>query len=55
MDAIHGKYHVNLVYTNYHSPWRIVDDMGGAFAMGALGGGAWHAVRGAKNSPIVGF
>jgi len=34
-------------------PFRIFDDMGGAFAMGAIGGGVWHAVKGAKNSPIV--
>jgi import inner membrane translocase subunit TIM17 len=32
-------------------PYRIIDDMGGAFAMGAIGGSMWHAVRGAKNSP----
>lgn len=34
------------------SPWRILDDMGGAFAMGSIGGGIWHAAKGAKNSPI---
>lgn len=32
-------------------PWRIIDDFGGAFAMGAIGGGIWHAVKGYKNSP----
>eukprot|EP00475_Leptophrys_vorax_P003794 TRINITY_DN12217_c0_g2_i1.p1 TRINITY_DN12217_c0_g2~~TRINITY_DN12217_c0_g2_i1.p1 ORF type:complete len:282 (+),score=-27.73 TRINITY_DN12217_c0_g2_i1:69-914(+) len=32
-------------------PDRILDDVGGAFAMGALGGSAWHFIRGAKNSP----
>eukprot|EP00158_Paraphelidium_tribonemae_P001393 Partr_v1_DN24341_c1_g1_i6_m31701 putative mitochondrial import inner membrane, translocase subunit len=32
-------------------PWRILDDIGGAFAMGSIGGGIWHAVKGAKNSP----
>jgi len=32
-------------------PHRIVDDVGGAFAMGALGGSVWHGVKGAKNSP----
>jgi hypothetical protein len=32
-------------------PDRIIDDIGGAFAMGAVGGGAWHLVKGFKNSP----
>jgi import inner membrane translocase subunit TIM17 len=33
-------------------PWRIVDDVGGAFCMGAIGGGIWHSVRGARMAPI---
>jgi len=32
-------------------PYRILDDIGGAFAMGAFGGGIWHAAKGARNSP----
>lgn len=32
-------------------PDRILDDIGGAFGMGALGGGFWHMYRGLKNSP----
>lgn len=32
-------------------PHRIIDDAGGAFAMGAIGGSIWHFFRGAKNSP----
>jgi import inner membrane translocase subunit TIM17 len=32
-------------------PDRILDDIGGAFGMGALGGGMWHTYRGLKNSP----
>lgn len=32
-------------------PWRIPDDIGGAFAMGAIGGGIWNAGKGARNSP----
>lgn len=32
-------------------PDRILDDIGGAFGMGALGGGCWHMYRGLKNSP----
>ncbi|TST85777.1 Cysteine desulfurase, mitochondrial [Bagarius yarrelli] len=33
------------------SPWRIVDDCGGAFTMGAIGGGIFQAVKGFRNSP----
>jgi import inner membrane translocase subunit TIM17 len=32
-------------------PHRILDDVGGAYGMGAVGGGLWHALKGAKNSP----
>lgn len=32
-------------------PDRILDDIGGAFAMGAVGGGAWHLIKGMRNSP----
>ncbi|KAI9597668.1 mitochondrial inner membrane translocase subunit Tim17/Tim22/Tim23/peroxisomal protein PMP24 [Syncephalis fuscata] len=32
-------------------PWIILNDMGGAFAMGAIGGGIWHSVKGARNTP----
>ena len=32
-------------------PDRIIDDIGGAFAMGAVGGGVWHFIKGMKNSP----
>jgi len=32
-------------------PDRILDDVGGAFGMGAVGGGLWHTVKGIKNSP----
>lgn len=35
------------------SPWVILNDLGGAFVMGAVGGGIWHSVKGAKNSPRV--
>ncbi|XP_016393362.1 mitochondrial import inner membrane translocase subunit Tim17-A-like isoform X1 [Sinocyclocheilus rhinocerous] len=34
-----------------HPPWRIVDDCGGAFTMGAIGGGIFQAVKGFRNSP----
>uniref|UniRef100_J3LPT0 Uncharacterized protein n=1 Tax=Oryza brachyantha TaxID=4533 RepID=J3LPT0_ORYBR len=32
-------------------PDRILDDVGGAFAMGAVGGTAYHFIKGARNSP----
>mmetsp|Transcript_38629 Transcript_38629/g.104617 ORF Transcript_38629/g.104617 Transcript_38629/m.104617 type:complete len:203 (-) Transcript_38629:146-754(-) len=32
-------------------PDRIVEDLGGAFGMGAIGGFVWHYVKGARNSP----
>jgi len=32
-------------------PDRIVEDIGGAFGMGAVGGSLWHFVKGARNSP----
>ena len=32
-------------------PWRIVDDVGGAFAMGAVGGSVFHSVKGGWNAP----
>mmetsp|Transcript_40451 Transcript_40451/g.41266 ORF Transcript_40451/g.41266 Transcript_40451/m.41266 type:complete len:215 (+) Transcript_40451:161-805(+) len=32
-------------------PWRIVDDAGGAFAFGIVGGGIWNAIGGARNAP----
>lgn len=32
-------------------PCRIIDDFGGAFAMGAIGGSVWHGVKGYRNSP----
>ena len=32
-------------------PWRIVDDIGGAFCMGAIGGGIFHTIKGSINAP----
>lgn len=32
-------------------PWRIIDDVGGAFCMGAIGGGLWHTIKGARLAP----
>jgi len=30
-----------------------VDDCGGAFAMGAIGGGVFHSIKGFRNAPSV--
>ena len=32
-------------------PWRIIEDAGGAFAFGMVGGTVWHFVGGARNAP----
>uniref|UniRef100_A0A2K6G3B1 Mitochondrial import inner membrane translocase subunit TIM17 n=1 Tax=Propithecus coquereli TaxID=379532 RepID=A0A2K6G3B1_PROCO len=33
-------------------PWRIVDDCGGAFTMGVIGGGVFQAIKGFRNAPV---
>ncbi|XP_012732095.3 mitochondrial import inner membrane translocase subunit Tim17-A isoform X1 [Fundulus heteroclitus] len=38
-------------YSREPCPWRIVDDCGGAFTMGAIGGGIFQAVKGFRNAP----
>ncbi|XP_027463939.1 mitochondrial import inner membrane translocase subunit Tim17-B isoform X3 [Zalophus californianus] len=35
------------------SPWRIVDDCGGAFTMGVIGGGVFQAIKGFRNAPVA--
>ncbi len=32
-------------------PWRLVDDAGGAFVFGMVGGSIWHFVGGFRNAP----
>lgn len=34
-------------------PYVILNDFGGAFAMGAIGGTIWHGIKGARNAPRV--
>ena len=36
-------------------PWRIMDDVGGAFCMGAVGGSIFHTVKGGWNAPKGSF
>ncbi|KAK6176247.1 hypothetical protein SNE40_014565 [Patella caerulea] len=38
-------------YTRDPCPWRIVDDCGGAFSMGAIGGSLFHGIKGFRNAP----
>ncbi|CAG2110948.1 unnamed protein product, partial [Medioppia subpectinata] len=38
-------------YAREPCPWRIVDDCGGAFTMGAIGGSVFQAIRGFRNAP----
>ncbi|KAG8300607.1 Mitochondrial import inner membrane translocase subunit Tim17-B [Homalodisca vitripennis] len=38
-------------YTREPCPWRIVDDCGGAFTMGLIGGGLFQAIKGFRNAP----
>uniref|UniRef100_A0A8C8EM43 Mitochondrial import inner membrane translocase subunit Tim17-B n=2 Tax=Oncorhynchus TaxID=8016 RepID=A0A8C8EM43_ONCTS len=33
-------------------PWRIVDDCGGAFTMGTIGGGVFQSIKGFRNAPV---
>ncbi|XP_067408485.1 mitochondrial import inner membrane translocase subunit Tim17-B isoform X1 [Emydura macquarii macquarii] len=35
-----------------YGPWRIVDDCGGAFTMGMIGGGVFQAIKGFRNAPV---
>ncbi|KAJ9149198.1 hypothetical protein NKR19_g5761 [Coniochaeta hoffmannii] len=38
-------------HTRDPCPWVILNDFGGAFAMGAVGGTIWHGIKGFRNSP----
>eukprot|EP00049_Salpingoeca_infusionum_P009119 m.151172 g.151172 ORF g.151172 m.151172 type:complete len:201 (-) comp14245_c0_seq1:626-1228(-) len=40
------------VYKREPCPWRIIDDAGAAFAMGAIGGTLFHGIKGYRNAPI---
>ncbi|ETE70965.1 Mitochondrial import inner membrane translocase subunit Tim17-B [Ophiophagus hannah] len=39
-------------YAREPCPWRIVDDCGGAFTMGMIGGGVFQAIKGFRNAPV---
>ncbi|XP_014219180.1 mitochondrial import inner membrane translocase subunit Tim17-B-like [Copidosoma floridanum] len=38
-------------YSREPCPWRIVDDCGGAFTMGAIGGSVFQSIKGFRNAP----
>ncbi|KAL1775813.1 mitochondrial import inner membrane translocase subunit Tim17-A [Sigmodon hispidus] len=40
-------------YAREPCPWRIVDDCGGAFTIGTIGGGIFQAFKGFRNSPVA--
>ncbi|OLL21648.1 Mitochondrial import inner membrane translocase subunit tim17 [Neolecta irregularis DAH-3] len=39
-------------HTRDPCPWVILNDFGGAFSMGAIGGAIWHSIKGFRNSPM---
>ncbi|KAI4746740.1 hypothetical protein E4T50_02877 [Aureobasidium sp. EXF-12298] len=47
--------HTHLTLAMDHSrdpcPWVALNDFGGAFCMGAIGGSLWHGIKGFRNSP----
>ena len=47
------KLHTVAFFVHNFSPWRITEDMGGAFAMGAIGGSVFHAIKGFRYAPTV--
>jgi len=38
-------------YAREPCPWRITEDCGGAFTMGAIGGSIFHGIKGFRNAP----
>ncbi|XP_033332464.1 mitochondrial import inner membrane translocase subunit Tim17-B [Megalopta genalis] len=38
-------------YSREPCPWRIVDDCGGAFTMGLIGGAVFQSIKGFRNAP----
>jgi len=38
-------------YAREPCPWRIIEDMGGAFSMGLIGGGIFQSIKGFRNAP----
>lgn len=38
-------------YTREPCPFRIIDDCGGAFSMGCIGGAIFQSIKGFRNAP----
>ncbi|XP_044008602.1 mitochondrial import inner membrane translocase subunit Tim17-A-like [Aphidius gifuensis] len=38
-------------YTREPCPWRVVEDCGGAFSMGLIGGSIFQGIKGFRNAP----
>ena len=38
-------------YAREPCPWRIIDDCGGAFSMGLIGGSLFNGIQGFRNAP----
>ena len=38
-------------YAREPCPWRIIDDCGGAFSMGLIGGSLFQMISGVRNAP----
>ena len=53
---VEGKYimpQLTKMYVTFffpYSPYRIVDDCGGAFVLGATGGSVFHSIQGFRNA-----
>ncbi|XP_043191914.1 mitochondrial import inner membrane translocase subunit Tim17-B-like isoform X1 [Amphibalanus amphitrite] len=43
--------HTMEEYSREPCPWRILDDCGGAFTMGCIGGAVFHSIKGFRNAP----
>ncbi|KAK1764104.1 Tim17/Tim22/Tim23/Pmp24 family-domain-containing protein [Phialemonium atrogriseum] len=42
---------MSLDHTRDPCPFVVLNDFGGAFCMGAIGGSVWHGIKGFRNSP----
>ncbi|KAG9509656.1 Transmembrane GTPase Marf, partial [Fragariocoptes setiger] len=51
IDVHHGSTSCKASNPYINGPWRIIDDCGGAFTMGAIGGSVFQSIKGFRNSP----
>lgn len=50
-NRVHGSV-MSADHSRDPCPIVILNDFGGAFAMGAIGGVVWHGIKGFRNSPL---